>query len=148
MATIPPPETIDWANISLWAAGAVTVVTSMAVAIVRGVRSAEAVVKTTPNPPAAIHKTDVYTTDSIALERLTTTISELISAVRSQIAATKETNRILQDGNVLMKDSLDERRSLKQAIDINTAATEKSATQLEELRPQLQQILFEMIRHK
>jgi hypothetical protein len=129
------PDAIDWGNISLWAAGIATVITSMAVAIVQGVRSATKIAQTIPSPPPAMHKTDVYTTDSLAMDRLTTSMTTLTNALQAEMLASQELLHTSREANVLLKDSLQERRSLKEAIDINTAATERSAAQLEELRP-------------
>jgi len=70
MTTPPDPASIDWNSIALWAGGVATVLTSIGVAIWAAVNRATKVAAGIP-PTSELHRTDVYTTDSVALHELT-----------------------------------------------------------------------------
>lgn len=117
---LPTPDTIDWTSLSLWFGGAATVFTSVAIAVWQGVRNARIIAANAPTAPPALHKTDVYTTDSLALERLTNAVTV---------------------SNELMQTANDDRRSLRQAVDVNTESTDKSRDGLENLRIEVRDLL-------
>lgn len=155
MTSIPDPTSIDWGSIALWGAGISTVLASVAVAIIQGVRRALQIAQNVPSAPAALHKTDVYTTDSIALERLTSAIdalnvlnSQQNNLLSRQTELMADTLRVMEDGNLLRREATTERRSLRDALDVNTAATERSFSSLERLQEEIRDLVKEMIRHK
>jgi hypothetical protein len=132
MTTPPDPSSIDWNGIGLWAGGVATVLASIGVAVWAAINRATSVAAGLPVPPAAIHKTDVYTTDTVALDGLS----------RSLEAA----NVLMTEGNALRREATDERRSLRQALDENTEATEKNVAAMTELRADVRRLTDELIR--
>jgi hypothetical protein len=132
MTTLPDPASIDWAQIAAWCAGIGTVLGSIGGAVWLGVSRATKVAEGLPQPAATIHKTDVYTTDSPALQEL----------ARSLEAG----NVLMTEGNALRREATDERRSLKGALDENTEMTEKSINAITELRTDIRRLTDEFIR--
>lgn len=132
MTPPPDPASIDWNGIALWAGGVATVLTSIGVAVWAAVSRATKVAEGLPTPGPTIHKTDVYTTDTPAMQEL----------ARSLEAA----NMLMTEGNALRREATDERRSLRQALDDNTEATEKSIAANTELRADVRRLTDELIR--
>ena len=129
--TPPDATSIDWVQIGGWVGGVATVLTSIGIAIWRGVGRA---IKASEGQPETrtTHRTDIYTTDSIALERLT--------------GATEAFNILMTEGNALRREATDERRSLRQALDDNTEMTEKAVAAMTELRTDVRRLTDELIR--
>lgn len=132
MTPPPDPSSIDWNGIGLWAGGVATVLASIGSAVWLAVTRATKVAEGLPQPGTTIHKTDVYTTDSVALQEL----------ARSLEAG----NVLMTEGNALRREATDERRSLKGAIDENTETTERSIAAITELRTDVRRLTDELIR--
>ena len=122
---------IDWVQVAGWVGGGTTVLTTIGIAIWRGVGRA---IKASEGQPATttMHRTDIYTTDSVALEQLT--------------GATEASNILMTEGNALRREATDERRSLRQALDDNTEMTEKAVAAMTELRTDVRRLTDELIR--
>lgn len=132
MTPPPDPSSIDWGAITLWGTSIGGVVGGIGGAIWLGLRRALKVAEGLPEPAAAIHRTNVYTTDSIAMHELATVLEEC--------------NKLMTEGNALRREATDERRSLRQALDDNTEATEKSIAANTELRTDVRRLTDELIR--
>ena len=130
--TPPDAATIDWVQISGWVGGGATVLTTIGIAIWRGVSRAIKATEGQPAPAATVHTTDIYTTDSVALGRMT--------------GAMDTANVLMTEGNALRREATDERRSLRQALDDNTEMTEKSVSTMTELRTDVRRLTDELIR--
>lgn len=85
----PDPSSIDWNAIALWGAGGATVLTSIGVAVWTGVTRALKIAAALPPTPAEFHKTDVYTTDSVAMHELAAAVEGHTIAIGENTAAIK-----------------------------------------------------------
>lgn len=128
MTTLPPAENIDWNAIALWAGGIATVLGSIAVAIWKALGSAVKVAKSLPGPVA----TDIYTTDSSAITRLT--------------AALEAANVILTENNVLRREEHADRAANRARLEENTDAMRSLATAIAELRIDIRELTREVVR--
>lgn len=132
MTPPPDPSTIDWNQIALWGAGIGTVLASIGTAVWVAVTRALKIAEGLPEPATEIHKTSVYTTDSVAMQQLGRSLEAC--------------NVLMTEGNALRREATEERRSLRQALDENTEMTEKSIAQLMELRNDVRLMTAELIR--
>jgi hypothetical protein len=132
MTPPPDPASIDWNGIGLWAGGVATVLASIGVAVWAAINRAASVAAGLPPQAPAVHQTDVYTTDTVAMHELA--------------GALEANNTLVTEGNALRREATDERRTLRQALDENTEATEKNVAAMSELRADVRRLTDELIR--
>jgi hypothetical protein len=131
MTPPPDPSSIDFTGIAAWAGGVTAVLASIGAAIWAAVSKVSKIGTAAESPPA-VHKTDVYTTDSIAMERLT--------------GALDAANVLATEANALRREATEERRTLRAALDENTEATERSLAEIGELRTDVRDLSREIVR--
>lgn len=147
------PETINWAEIAGWAGGVGTVLATVVTAVILGVRSALRIAKDLPAQPAPVTRTDVYTTDSLAMDKLTAALADATKQqgntsllLKDYLETSKKANDLIHEGNVLRREATTERRSLREALDKNTEATERSLQVNDNLRDEVRDLIRELVK--
>lgn len=113
----------DWTIVASWAGGIASVLAAMFVAAWQAFSKARQIAETAPAP---VHKTDIYTTDTLAMDRLAGTI--------------EASNVVNTETNVLRREELADRKLLREALEANTNMNEKLMVNITEARTDIREL--------
>lgn len=90
--------------------------------------------------------TTIVTADTVAMQQLSGKLEVMHLAVAELTHELVKQTALATEGNALRREATVERRSLREALDLNTEATERSMQKIDALRDEVRDLIKEFVR--